>query len=340
MPQRLPISVVLRGLALRTATNILLAIRYAVVLFCWVWLLPLALAQPFRLYFGDWLWGSALIVDPMVGVMMMLASVFGVIGLKLLQEYMEAHHLFDFLNLAPEPEVAEEDVQDEEPVDPSGETNPNEPGSWLEQVTPREYRAFLRRREYHREKNERLRVKQHEVQSQRNADILRMIDVGLGEAESMQGNGREDNGWETESSAAGLSMASLTEGRPLTEGRALTERTNSETFHPYNLETATAYGYDYTDVNTAVTATRRAPTAAPGVVFRESFRCRICQRRSCVSREHVVQSSIQQRVQRDPLLVDPPAFEPAQPLQQQRANNFPLFNWIRIMEHDPNARED
>ncbi len=324
MPKRLPISLVLKGLLKKGFFGLTMLIRYLFVTFAWVVVLPYFTVQSLRYYFGWTLlegsvkghlpegvevpWIVRAILDAGLGLAMFAAGALSVIGLMMLKEYMEQHNLFDFITHPPPVEQPDSPASGNEE-----DTGVVEPGSWLEQVTPREYRAFLRRREYHRERSERLRVRHHEVQSQKNAEILRMIDAGLSEVESV---GRD---WETNSEA--------------------TERTEAETFNPYNLDDTTAMGSvtslgDFTEASGL--GRRGQATGASGVVFRESFRCRICQKRSCINREHVLQASQQQQLQDQP----PPIIE-RDHRDRNRNDAWPLFNFaVDFIEEQPGVENN
>lgn len=331
MPPRLPLSVVLRGLGKQAGHGAALVARYLMLLGAWVWVMPYALIQPFRWYFDSLpeLYHVRYAVDPVLGLLLIGCIAGLVMGVMLMREWMEGHGLFDFLDEAREADVADETEADGE-LSPVNGPPVNEPGSWLEHVTPREYRSFLRRREYHREKNERLRVKQHVEQAQKNAEILRMIDHGLSEVESLGGRSeREDSivtgRWETETETVNSDAGGV--GGPITD-----------TFNPYMLDTDSAYrfGSDHlTDPSMA--PTRRAPgvPTAPGVVFRESFRCRVCQKRSCISREHVLQASAQQRTASQAHINPAPNNDQMPVEPARRGNNWPFFDWINREIDEP-----
>lgn len=307
MPKRLPLWLVIRGTIKNIIFGLLLGIRYAIVFACWSVLLPWMTAQPMRMYFGlrftwiedtlisnipefakdiDWM-PLRVTSDCLFGLLLVFTCICLLLGLVLMHEYMRTNGLFDFIRHVPETqpvkesESAEDNTEDynNDGVEEDDQQLINEtPGNWLDKVSPREYRAFLRRREYHRERSEKLRVRHHEAQSLKNAEILRMIDAGLSEVEA-------SSNWETASN----------EPTNMTTSPSIdfTERTAAETFDPYNLDamTNTSIG-DFTEASRRTNANLMTATGQTnGVTFRESFRCRICNKRSCVNREHVIQAS-------------------------------------------------
>jgi len=339
MPRSLPLSVIIWTFFSHCIRLVKLVLRYGLVGLAWGLVLPFLAVQPFRWYFG-WraLWAARWFVDPLLGALLLGVILLAFVGLMMLREYMEQHSLFAFLDalvVEAKPQVDEGDIWDASKDllalddDNEDEAPRNvEPGSWLEQVTPREYRAFLRRREYHREKNERLRVRHHEVQSQRNAEILRMIDAGLSEAESV---GSRAGGWETDDEA---------------RSDAPTDSFNPYMLNTTNMDQSAPVGtYRMgSDVSEASTMLRNRPVGpTSNVVFRESFRCRVCQRRSCVSREHVIEASQLQRAA-DPVLQEPPAAPapvlPVQPAPAQQDNRWGVIDRLLQLDDDPDGPAD
>lgn len=307
MPTRLPWALVASGLAgtaLRTGRQLL---RHAFVALCWGGLLPYLTVQPFHLYFG-WSVAGALphlratpgpLLDSLFGAVLMLLCLLGTLGMVLLRDYMLQYRLFDFLAAGPAPAPAAEPADD---ALADALLAPGEDRGWLQSVSPREYRAFLRRRDYHRERSERHRVQHHELHSQRNEEMLRMLAAGLTDAEASVHSGRH-------TLASGADWETATER---TEAAPRTERTLTDTLNPYGLDTSAGPAGSVGDFTEASASRRGAALRAEqsGITFRENFRCRICQKRSCVSREHVVLASQRGRDAEPP---PPPADEPAAP---------------------------
>jgi hypothetical protein len=291
---------------------------------------PEAKGSPGASLFGGEFAVPRLILDVVGGLVVFGCLVFAVLGLSMLKDYMITNGMLswpqfedeqregrqraplvmrnEFVPQAqqqPQQRAADDEDRGSQRSGVGASAAGNAAGSnWLSQVSPREYRTFLRRRELYRERQAQRQARsQFESVAQQNIELLRGIEAGLSETESAAGLGGAA-AWESVAEDPSDVETAFGGGA----GGGGSERTATETFDPYNLETVAtriprgplshpslSNGEQPTEASSlrrsvARTETFREP-AANGVSFRENIRCRVCGSRTCIDREHVVQAS-------------------------------------------------
>lgn len=393
MPRRLPLRVIAHSIVKFIVRMVERTGRVCLLSLVWLLILPCLTSAVLSLYLGWDLMSLmegqflAVLFHTAVGTAVTLLMIVTVLGFFLLREYMETHRLLRIRRHrrreraaaeAPRPEphrpnerptagdgveghpsaAMSEDVAPSEASVRTAATRNTDRSSWMQNVLPREYRAYLRRRELYRARYERA------SETPQSADFEEAPLMPSGEAASPiipRTSPPVPALSVSQSNNASASVARISLTRPSIDSS--------------NLDTLDENGHaGLSSHRRRVMQPREssrgesshvAATHNSSVSFRDNIRCKICASVVCINKDHVVQASIRARQTEPSTPSTPPQHhqlegeeagreeatlpaqeeannpandpEPAVPLEEDRGdepNRANIFNWNADLDNN------
>ena len=299
MPKRMPVMLLIRGLAAQALSVLQVTCRLVLVGLVWIVVVPWLTSSVFRFYFGwsapeialgtsktpGWLVRGCL--DCLLGLSITSGMVLLIFALMLLKDYLVGQVIPNLPR--PRQRRGDNSTNNQQPQQQDGEDSTPRPYNWREHVTSREYRSYIRRQALHWER---------ETQ-----ELARRTEERLRRRESATGTAEETTESITTSTVNPLGLVTPSSPAP-SIGRSETTLRASTYMRPPSLGDLRRGRQSETNSNnnaipsTPPTTIGNGNFVVNGVTFRDDIRCRICQSRTCVNTDHVVQASQRQLEER------------------------------------------